>query len=174
MTRSLTIFFNSDTKTLYISGNGEITWKDTVVFSEVTEHIVIEGNGVFCTNASNLFANFEYLVNIEGTIDTSKCKDMSYFYSHCHRLIKPIADLDTSSAEEFDFFHNDNESLRSAVFNSTLNGVKFAKMFNNCTSLASIEGLSIPDGVDLVSVSNVEFVIFLLSRGTDGNSKLYG
>lgn len=163
MQRSLTVHLDSTTKTLYITGNGDISWKDTVVFSEVTEHIVIEGDGVYCTNASNLFANFTQLVDIEGFIDTKDCKDMSYFYSGCAKLIKPITNLDTRSAEEFDFFHNDNHSLTSVKFNSTHNGFKFLKMFYHCDLLTNIEGISIPSTYDFNTVSDNSIVIGLLS-----------
>lgn len=164
MDKTLTVYFDSTNKTLYITGNGEINWKKTVMFSEVAERVVIEGNGVYCTNASNLFANFHHVLEFEGTIDTSKCTDFSFFYSGCDKLIKPITNLDTSAGEEFDFFHNDNHALSTASFNTTHCGSKFLKMFYHCESLTTINGLSVPSTYDIETISDNPFVVALLSR----------
>lgn len=152
MDTNISTRFNQTNKTLYISGHGDLFWRDTIQFGEEAEHVIIEGADIYVTNASNLFANFQLLIDITGELDSSKCKDFSYFYSCCEKLVSPIKDLDTSWGEEFDYFHNENYSLKSVVFNSTLKGFKFSKMFSDCNSLQSIEGVTIPSNVEISSL----------------------
>lgn len=163
MEYKVVVEFNKDTDTLHISGNGDISWNDTVEFADETKHVVIEGRDIYCSNASNLFANFQSLIDIEGTVNTSTCRDFSYFYSNCENLISPIKELDTSLGEEFDYFHNGNYSLERATFNSTSNGFKFWNMFSGCDSLCYVEGVTIPANTDITTMFSNSIIIERLS-----------
>lgn len=161
---SVTIKFESAKATLFISGNGEICWKDLVSYSDNTRFIVIVGDGIKCRNASNLFARFENLMGIEGFIDTSECTDFSYMYARCTSLVRPIIGLNTDNGTEFDFMHLDNHALECVTVTSTIRGQKFKYMFYGCEKLSKIVGVVVPIKFDLSSVSDIRKVRSLLEN----------
>lgn len=148
--------FDEETKTLYISGEGNIYWRDTIPYHEDTEHVVIEGNDIFSKNASNLFTRFSKLVDIKGHIDTSMCDDFSYMYAECFSLKEPIKGLDTRNGEQFDFFHSDNNVIERVEFNSTRKGFKFRDMFHGCFELKEIVGVVVNKESDINEVSKID------------------
>lgn len=150
--------FDKESGTLTISGAGDISWRDTVLFSKGTKHIVIEGNDIVCTNASNLFARFNDLVDIQGCIDTSICSDFSFMYAEDFKLRKPIKGLDTSKGIEFDFMHSDNKELPMAEFNSTECGLDFGDMFFGCSAILDIRNVTVRSQDDINTISNCDHI----------------
>lgn len=164
---AIKVIYDEDKRVLTISGRGNLSWMNTVDYRENTEKVVIEGNEIYSTNLSNLFANFKKLITIEGIIDTSNCKDMSYLYAECFNLEQPIKDLDTSNTEEFDYMHSDNRSLKAVTFNDTSKGRQFKHMFHGCDSLEHIEGLYVPDSESIEEMSDLDLVICLIIRSNE-------
>jgi hypothetical protein len=154
-------FINS-TNTLTIDGTGDLGWKDIFKYRDNTEYIVFKKDSdIFCSNASNLFCGFEKLKEITGELDTSMCKDFSYFYAECFLLTKSISNLDTSNGEEFDFFHSDNNSLEMIKFNSTKKGKKFHHMLYGCNSVKHVVGITINEETDINDISDLSHIVNL-------------
>ena len=142
----LTWKYDTGTKTLTISGQGEITEKAPwYAFKETTTNLVIE-EGV--TSISGAFQDFTALISV--TFPKSLTRIVSLAFDGCNKL--PSVKFPDSMEQIGYFAFNECESLTSVELPKNLS-LLAGSAFRNCVSLTSV---TIPAGVKRIIPSAFE------------------
>lgn len=104
-------------------------------------------------NMNNMFAYCDNLTSFsDNIIYTTQCKDLSFMFYGCKKLINPQFNNNTSNCENFEGMFANCESLQLNNIEFDINkSINLKGMFAGCTSLTTIPTLNF-DETDMIDI----------------------